>query len=114
MAEGQTLPGSVAPGPELSLENNTHQIGSQNENGQNTRQNYGDINPGRRRGALVAAAGTAAPGRPVNDDEAQTHYHKQEADPSEDGCLRDTDRLTFTFTSTFVRRKRNNISLLIQ
>ena len=45
----------------------------------------------------MAAAGAAAPRRPVDDDEAQAHYHEQEADSSEDGRLGETDRFTFTF-----------------
>lgn len=35
----------------------------------------------------MTTAGFAAAQSPVNDDEAETHYHKQEANPSKTGSL---------------------------
>ena len=62
----------------------------------------------------MAAAGAAAPGRPVDDDEAQTHYHKQEANPSEDGSLGDTDRVIFRVFSRRFYPKRLTRSTFAQ
>lgn len=36
---------------------------------------------------LVTTAGFASARSPINDDEAETHYHKQEAYPSKTGSL---------------------------
>lgn len=40
----------------------------------------------------MTAAGFATPRRPINEDKAEAHYHKQEAYSSEAGSLRERGR----------------------
>lgn len=45
-----------------------------------------------RKWGLVATAGVAAAWGPVDDDEAEAHYHKQEANPSKAGSLEEREK----------------------
>lgn len=40
----------------------------------------------------MTTAGFTGARRPVNDDKAEAHYHKQEADPSKTGSLKERQR----------------------
>lgn len=50
-----------------------------------------EINPGKWR--LVPTAGVAGACSPIDDDEAEAHYHKQEANPSKAGSLEERESL---------------------
>lgn len=56
-----------------------------------TETDLNECKPAEAKGRLVATARAAAPRRPVDDDEAQTHYHKQAAHSSKAGSLGDTE-----------------------